>query len=58
MERYRGTRKGSGGRPKGVTLGAGIGMIFGAAFGMAATGLVLGAAAGLAGAFGRDHYTS
>lgn len=42
---------------KQIALGAGIGMIFGAAFGAPGPGLVVGAALGLAGAFasrGRD----
>lgn len=38
-------------RGKSVALGAGIGMIFGAAFGAPGPGLVLGAALGVAGAF-------
>jgi len=41
-------------RPAGrITLCAGIGMVFGAAFGAAATGLVVGAALGLTGALGK-----
>lgn len=35
-----------------IALGAGIGMIFGAAFGAPGPGLVIGAALGLAGALG------
>ena len=37
-----------------VVLGAGIGMIFGAALGYAGTGLVLGAALGLTGVLDRN----
>lgn len=37
---------------RGIAVGAGTGMIFGAAFGAVAIGLVAGAALGLAGALG------
>ena len=36
---------------RGIAVGAGIGMVFGAAFGAVAIGLVAGAGLGLAGAF-------
>lgn len=38
-------------RPRGVAIGAGIGLIFGAGFGVPGPGLVVGAALGLAGIF-------
>lgn len=43
--------RGPTGRKARVALGAGIGMIFGAALGAIGTGMVLGAALGLAGGF-------
>lgn len=39
------------GKAPGVIIGAGIGIVFGAAFGSPGTGMVIGAAIGLAGGF-------
>jgi hypothetical protein len=53
MGKERGGRGGWAGNIGPVALGAGVGMIFGAAFGVPAVGLVLGAAVAVVGPEGR-----